>query len=75
MTTIPLFEYSQDNCPFDANDDQKDSDNDGIGDACDNCNGTSNSNQQDLDADGIGDECDDDKDGDGKEFRIKLGII
>ena len=62
-----IFYHSQDNCPFVKNEDQKDSDNDSIGDACDNCNATSNTGQQDLDGDGIGDACDDDKDGDGEK--------
>ena len=64
------YHFSQDNCPFVANEDQKDSDNDGVGDSCDNCNTTSNTGQQDLDGDGIGDECDEDKDGDGEENNM-----
>ena len=60
-----------DNCINDSNHDQKDCDNDGIGDACemdsdddgipddcDNCPNVSNVNQSDTDNDTIGDACD-----------------
>ncbi|WP_370390180.1 choice-of-anchor B family protein [uncultured Winogradskyella sp.] len=62
---------SADNCPEISNQDQTDTDNDGLGDACDddddndgipdtedNCPLTSNPDQEDLDNDGIGDICD-----------------
>ena len=62
-----------DNCPTVANEDQLDSNNNGIGDACerctdtdgdgicdtvDNCPTVPNANQADMDGDGVGDACD-----------------
>ena len=59
-----------DNCPFQSNPDQNDSNGDGIGDTCsdmdedgiidieDNCPANFNPNQEDNDGDGIGDTCD-----------------
>jgi hypothetical protein len=61
---------STDNCPMYSNADQKDGNNNGIGDACDdydydgvmtavdNCPMVVNPNQSDIDRDGIGDTCD-----------------
>jgi hypothetical protein len=64
-----------DNCPFVANTDQADSDNNGIGDVCqdtdnddiidinDNCPDNANPGQEDADGNGVGDACQD-SDGD-----------
>lgn len=67
-----------DNCPADANTDQTDFDEDGMGDICDadddndgvldntdNCQFIANAGQADWDLDGLGDACDPDIDGDG----------
>ncbi|MFO0973290.1 MAG: thrombospondin type 3 repeat-containing protein [Phycisphaerae bacterium] len=47
-----------DNCPADANSDQRDADSDGVGDLCDNCPVDANSDQLDSDGDKRGDACD-----------------
>ncbi len=66
----------EDNCPYTSNNNQQDTDGDGVGNACDNCVNTANPNQQDTDMDGKGNACDncpnvanpgqEDADGDGK---------
>jgi len=57
--------FTRDNCPFHHNPDQKDQDQDFMGDACDNCPTVINADQKDIDEDGKGDLCDDDIDNDG----------
>ncbi|MCA9563869.1 MAG: thrombospondin type 3 repeat-containing protein [Myxococcales bacterium] len=57
LDTVP---DRDDNCVFDENTDQADTDdpNDGVGDVCDNCPETANASQADSDEDSVGDACD-----------------
>ena len=48
----------EDNCITVNNRDQRESDRDGVGDACDNCPKKKNTNQADIDKDGVGNACD-----------------
>ena len=79
IMTTTQYPDTSDNCPSVANQDQKDTDGDGIGDVCDsltdsdrdgvadgsdNCPLVSNQDQKDTDGDGIGDACDNDNDND-----------
>ena len=57
--------FETDNCIIIHNPDQKDTDDDTVGDVCDNCPKVPNADQKDTDEDGIGDACDDDMDNDG----------
>jgi hypothetical protein len=52
------------------NEDQADSDEDGVGNVCDNCLGIPNPGQGDADGDGTGDACESDPDGDGIQDPI-----
>ena len=53
-----MFADIIDNCPFVFNQDQTDSDADGVGDVCDNCPTVFSTDQSDTDTDGLGDACD-----------------
>jgi hypothetical protein len=79
-STVPACPDTADNCRFDANPGQEDTDGDGKGDVCnddddtdadewaddvDNCPDVANPAQSDADGDGLGDACDADRDGDG----------
>jgi hypothetical protein len=61
LVLVPLVSIvaQGDNCRDDANTDQQDSDDDGVGDVCDNCPFVANPDQDDTDGDGVGDACDD----------------
>ncbi|HMP97404.1 MAG TPA: thrombospondin type 3 repeat-containing protein [Kiritimatiellia bacterium] len=67
-----------DNCPFDFNPDQQDTNGDGIGDVCDPCGDIpfDPNDAGDLDGDGIPDYCDPDIDGDGlpNDWEILYGF-
>ena len=58
VCTFFLTDDAFDNCPRKENRDQRDSDEDGVGDVCDNCPSTRNTNQNDRDGDGVGNACD-----------------
>jgi hypothetical protein len=55
--TLSTSGVGVDNCPFVANANQADMDDDTVGDVCDNCASISNPDQRDTDGDGIGDAC------------------
>lgn len=73
---------TQDNCPYNANADQANSDADSRGNACDNCTTKANQSQLDSDGDQYGNACDADFNNDGRvnvpdlvTLRISLGVI
>ena len=62
---VHVYHPLQDNCKETYNPQQKDEDNDGVGDACDNCKYGPNPKQENNDGDDTGDICDTDDDNDG----------
>lgn len=56
--SLDLSGATLDNCPGVFNPGQKDTDGDGVGDACDSCPDIANDQSLDSDGDGLGDACD-----------------
>lgn len=57
LLLITGLNNENDNCPRHANSNQRDTDGDGIGDACDNCPNIYNPGQEDVNANNLGDAC------------------
>jgi hypothetical protein len=75
---IPIDDivYTLDNCPYQANPSQEDTDSDGLGDACDNCLNVANYSQADWDQDGFGSACDPDLNNDGLiQKQVDLAVV
>ena len=72
VTCFITHQILQDNCREVYQTDQKDTERDGVGNACDNCPDAYNPDQSNNDGDSNGDACDPDDDNDGRRKLKRL---